>query len=201
MSKLRFLLLILLVLVLAGAKPSCYDKRINKKQKELLEELKTYSASYNRMIIWGDFDGASAAVVPEKRVDFLEQSQHVASMVRIEDFTIPLCQVSTVPFPREEKDEEKGERETEATPVPTPAPPPVETVGPESDQDKTPEPEVKPEKKKMPKIFYGMALVRYINMTVNPSVTVRNRLIRQYWIYLDGVWYCDADLEEMLEQH
>lgn len=206
----------LLLPILAGfLLTGCYEKRLIKKQKEILEELQKYSAAYNRMIVWGDYDGASMAVVPEKRISFLEQAQQVAARVRIENFSIPLCQVGTEPFPQD-KDLTglTGEVKSKAAGLKHPkqmpdepdraVPPPVETVpvpekptvaGDPADTEK----DKKAKKKKLPKVFYGVALVRYINMTVSPSATVRTRLVKQHWVYVDGTWMCDSDLGELLE--
>ena len=196
----RSILLIVLVAFVAAAQFGCYDRRLAKKQKDVMADLQTYAESYNRMIVWGDYDGASQAVILEKRVDFLEQAQHVAEKVRIEDFAIPLCQVSPVPYPREKKEKGKAGPESEKPPVvETPAEKETPAAELPKPEDQTKLEEQKPVKKKMPKVFYGVALVRYINMTVAPSVSVRNRLVKQYWVYVEDTWYCDADLEELLE--
>ena len=195
---------ILLVFVfLAGSQGACYEKQLMKKQRYLLEELQEHASAFNRMIVWGDYDGASIGVIPEKRIDFLEQSQEVAARIKIENFSIPLCQVGSVPFPRDleispEVLNQPGSAPVQQAPgseagLPADAvvPPVVEPV-PEGQQAKA-------EKKKMPKVFYGVALVRFINMTVSPSVSVHTRLIKQYWIYTDNTWFCDADLQQLLE--
>jgi hypothetical protein len=194
-----FLIVVLLFSVSCAGQ---FEKRLAKKQQDLLEEMQEHVNAYNRMIVWGDYDGASMAVVPEKRIEFLEQSQNVAARVNIENYTVPLCQVGIVPFPRDESipgKEDDAEPKTPTTLTPpaeggVPAPKPQETPPPPEEGKKK-----KKEKKKMPKVFYGVALVRYINMTVAPSVTVRTKLIKQHWVYVDETWYCDADLQELME--
>lgn len=190
---------------LAGCNENYYNKRLAEKQSELLEELQTHANAYNRMIVWGDYDGASMAVVSEKRISFLETSQEMMARVRIENFSIPLCQVAVVPFPRDDsipgEDKKKDEEKKKYEPLPGGIEP--EPTGEIKDEAKTPDPPDTPEEKaknkKLPKVFYGVALVRYINMTVSPSVSVRTRLIKQHWVYVDGAWFCDADLDELLK--
>ena len=193
-------LLTIFIAVSLGCTETFYARRLADKQKDLLEEFQEHASAYNRMIVWGDYDGASAAVVSEKRIEFLETAQDASARIRIENFTIPLCKVGTVPFPRDDTIPTAGgagsighltaddaERDqTPVTPTPIPAPDANEKVISSK------------EKYKIPKVFYGVALVRYINITVAPSVSVKTRLIKQHWVYIDGAWYCDADLAELL---
>ena len=182
------------------------EQRVKKKTKELLEELQEHAHDYNRRIAWEDYDAASEAVLPEKRIQFLEQAQDIAARVKIENFSMPLCQVSLNPIPRDKDIDLKPSESSTLKPTKEPVQtvPPVDKTVDEPEDSRTKK-KVKKEKKKkkvydkMPKVFYGVALVRYINVTVLPSVSVRNRLIRQYWVYTGEVWYCDADLTELLE--
>lgn len=180
------------------------EQRVKKKTKDLLEELQEHSFAYNRMIVWQDLDGASAAVLPEKRIQFLEQAQEIASKVRIENFSIPLCQVSLEPIPRDKDIDLKPSEDSTLKPTKDEiktAPSDERTEEATEDTKKKKKAKKKKPKiyEKMPTVFYGVALVRYFNVTVLPSVSVHNRLIRQYWVYTGEVWYCDADLTELLE--
>jgi hypothetical protein len=198
----RLFLILLTLVALVLAVGGCNEKQLAKKQKELLEQLQKHAHAYNRMIVWVDFDGASAAVVPEKRIEFLEKSQEVAGRIRIEDFTMPLTQVSTRPFPRDESipgQKAKEEAAKKYAPLDPTARPEVTPVEPAPETPAQIEQPVKKVKFVMPKVFYGVVLVRYINMTVKPSVTVRTRLIKQHWVYFNESWHCDADLDELLK--
>jgi len=193
-------LFLIVILIPVGCGKTYYAKRLAEKQSDILEELQEHAAAFNRMIVWGDFDGASVAVVPEKRIEFLEIAQDVMARIRIENFSIPLCKVGIEPFSRDDK----IPKADSIIPTPPPLTPPPDSspreATPRSDVPEEKAKEVSPkERYKIPKVFYGLALVRYINMTVAPSVSVSTKLIKQHWVYVDGVWYCDADLSELLK--
>ena len=189
-------------MVLGGC-ASAMKNRIEKKHKELSTELCEVATDFTRRLVWKDFDGAGMLVVPEKQVPFFEKADQVASKLSIEDFKLALCQVSMAPFARDEDLPEPGD-----DPIDEPIKPPAAVVSqtpegvetnPSAAKAPVPDKTIEKQKLKMPKVFYGVALVRLINVTVAPSTTVQNKLMKQYWIWTNDHWMCDMDVEELLE--
>jgi len=186
--KRRLLLIVALIVVACvSLAASCnVDRRMIKKAEDLQEELCKLADDFNRMIAWRYYDEAGLMVAPELRADFLMQAEHIYARVSMEGYKISLCQVSPNPFPRQRGEVMPGPRpprRDEATPTPEPTP---EETSP------TPKPE-------MPKKWYGLVLVRYINLSVAPSNAVRSPLIRQYWYWENDVWVVDPEIEQLLE--
>ncbi len=163
------------------------ENRIIKKAKDLQEELCKEASDFNRMVAWGYWDEAAQMVVPDRRGEFLMQAEKVATHLKMEGYKIAMCQVSSFPYPRV-----RGE----VTPTPTPVPTPTPTPTPRPPADQAPSPTPKPE---MPKVWYGLVLVRYINVSVVPSNAVRSPLLRQYWVWKDDYWMVDPDLTDLTQ--
>jgi len=186
--------IISLIVIVIGAwwalGASCnIEQRIFKKQSDLTEELCKSADEFNRMIAWGYYDDASVMVLPEKKADFLMHAEVVYRNIKMEGYKVALCQVSPVPLLKI-----KGQiTMPEPTPEPTPAPPPQME---ENEMIKKPEPKNK--NLKMPKQWYGMVLVRFINLTVAPTNKVNSPLIRQYWECRDDQWMVDPDLGDLM---
>ena len=214
--KRRFLLAIVVATVICIFAGCNVEKRIQKKSDELNEELCEIAHEFNRLIVWKGFDTAAMVVIPEKRMDFIEKAERVSSRLQIENFRVALCQTGLQPFPRE--------KSTPDIPGQTPVVPllpgqdlpenpaissksagthladgePIKAVPELDDKEADKENKDKKEKMKMPKVFYGMTLVRFQNMTIYPSNSVRSPVVKQYWVNIDGNWYCDIDLEDLL---
>lgn len=184
----RWIILIFFIVVsfFAMAASCDIERRVLKKATELQEELCKQANDYNRLIAWRYYDEASQMVLPERRADFLMEAEMVANRVKMEGFKVALCQVTTAPPPRL-----RGEITPTPMPVPTPMPEPV-PAGEETPPEPTPE-------LVMPDEWYGIALVRYVHLSVAPSNTVSSPLLRQYWVCRDDVWYVDPDLRQLLE--
>jgi hypothetical protein len=188
--------LVILALAVASLSSTCnVESRMQEKSQDLTEELMTAAIDFNRMITWRYFDEASAMVVPRSRADFLLAAEQIYNTVRMEGYKITLVQVSDQPFPRI-----RGE---------IAPPPPAKRPEVEAPQriDETPA-DAKPKekgpeqpKKKMPKVWYGLALVRFINLTVTPHNQVRSPMIRQYWFWReeDETWMVDPEIDQLLE--
>lgn len=202
MRNMRLIMIVAAIAVILSFLCGCDDRRLKKKHREIGAELMEAASRFNKFIVWKNFDKAMEMVVPEKQMEFLEKTEHFGSMVHIEDFSVALCQTALEPFPREDdkdKAEDGGEEIT---------PPEPEIEKPEKEKEKDTdraEGEGKDKEKKdfnwgrLPKVYYGLALVRYINMTIMPSASVQTRLIKQHWVYVEKTWYCDFDIEEILE--
>ena len=204
MRKFRFIIALAVASTMLCCLVSCnpkirFDKRWAKKSGELSESLNLAATDFNSTISWKNYDNAANGVLPETRVEFLEKAEQVGPILNIEDFKIATAVVSLTPFERDDEEGDKDEDREEATPEPTPEPKVTEGEAAAGDSA-TPEVE-DPDKYKMPKIFYGFVMVRYVNMNVLPSTSVHNKLIKQYWVYFEKeqVWYCDIDLEELVE--
>lgn len=199
-SKTLRLATLLLVILLTTA--ACTSERSIRKKGELLqEELIKASTDFNRMISWRYYDDASTMVVPESKADFLMQAEAVNQQVNMEGFRITLVQVSSLPFPRV-----RGEVKHEPKPKED-IPPSIAAsiAAQEAKTEKQPDtsPAAKAEKEKsleMPKIWYGLVLVRYENLIIAPHHTVRSPLMRQYWYYTEeiGAWLVDPEIEQLL---
>jgi len=172
------------------------ERRVRKKGEELQEELTKAATDFNRMIAWRYYDDASTMVIPESKADFLMQAEAVNARVNMESYKVTLVQVSSLPFPRV-----RGEVKHE--------PKPKEDIPPSIAAQKTKAenpPETPPAKTEnenrleMPKVWYGLVLVRYENLIIAPHHTVRSPLIRQYWYYTDEVdtWLVDPEIEQLL---
>jgi hypothetical protein len=172
------------------------DERIRKRGEDLTEELTDAAVDFNRMITWRYFDDAVGSVIPDSRANFLMWSEQVYQRVHMEGYKVTLVQVATEPFPRV-----RGEV----------APPPSskKAEGEQPFSFDEPPKDAKPEKgavksqknQKMPKTWYGLVLVRFVNLTVVPYNKVRSPLLRQYWYYRESekVWRVDPDIDQLLE--
>jgi hypothetical protein len=189
-----FCLIAAFAMVSAGCEATT-QKRIAKKHTELSEELCDVASDFGRRLIWKDYDGAGLLMVPEKKVSFLEKAEYVASKLSIEDYKVALCQVSSIPFERADQDTDYAS-DPDVPPVMTPSGE-VQIAKPEEEPELA-EGEEKP-KLKMPKVFYGVVLMRLINVSVMPSNRVQNKLIKLYWVWTNDVWMCDLDLEDLIE--
>lgn len=184
-----------LVVLLAVTLAACnVNRRMQRKSEDLSEDLMKAALDFNRMIAWRYFDEASSVVIPEQQANFMMTAEAIYARVHMEGFKVNLAQVSHEPFPRLH-----GE-----------VPPPTKPK-PEHKVDTPPSLAAQAEKKKkggaeepikkMPKVWYGMVLVRFINVNVAPSSTVRSPLLRQYWYWYEdpGAWLVDPDIEQLLE--
>ncbi len=218
MPALYRLALIILVIIAACALmgSSCHKKRETKKLQEYSDELHEIVTDFNKLIVWRGYTPASMAVVPSKRLDFLMDAEKYGGNLHIENYNVVLCQVTVDPPVRDlglpESTDALSVHEdivkTDNTPDKAEA-----TRDPKSDEagddvekdeagDVTEKDEVAEKTKdvKQPKIYYGTALVRYINRSVLPSMSVDTKLIKQYWINVDGAWFCDFSWPDMLKR-
>lgn len=172
------------------------DKRVRRKTETLSEDLMNTSLEFNRLIAWRYFDDASAMVLPAARADFLVSAESVYARVHMEGYKIALVQISPDPFPKIRgavKVPPKPERPAVEIP-PTP-----EEIKAREAKEKAAAEEQK--FKEMPKHWYGLVLVRYINLTVVPSNQVSSPLIRQYWYWDENseTWLVDPEIDQLID--
>jgi hypothetical protein len=187
---------IAVALFVAAAAGGCsLDNRLREKSQDLTEDLLNQATDFNRMITWRYFDDAVPMVVPQSRQYFMSAVEKINEKVHMEGYKIVIVQVSDRPIPRV-----RGE----AADITPPKKPQIEMPPPEEDENAPKKTELKPQtstRKTMPKIWYGLVLVRFINLTVTPHRVVRSPLIRQYWYWNDQseTWMVDPEIEQLLE--
>jgi len=168
------------------------EERMTRKAEDLTDGLMEAALDFNRMIAWRYFDEAALAVVPEHKADFFMAAQTVYSRVHMEGYKVTFAQVNPLPIPRI-----RGEVQPPPKDAPKPITPPSLAL---QDRKEKSESELD-EYKKVPKIWYGMVLVRYQNLNVAPSSRVSSPLIRQYWYWYEdpGVWLVDPEIDQLLD--
>ncbi|MBZ0270623.1 hypothetical protein K8I61_01190 [bacterium] len=208
------MLAVVCVVALSGAS-SCKKKREDKKIRELSTSLCEAAVDFNKLVVWQNYSAASFMVVPSKRIDFLVDAERFGGAVKIENFAVVVCQTDATPpvrgleLPGTEPPPEEGAPPA-ATPIEperplVPADEAVDSVKnmkpPETDKSLY-EAGINRPKQKDPsdkdKVYYGTVLVRYINRNILPSASVDTKLIKQYWVAVGDVWYCDFEWPEMI---
>ncbi|MCZ7586593.1 MAG: hypothetical protein M5R36_26455 [Deltaproteobacteria bacterium] len=207
---LALLLVASLPFLLTGS--SCKKRRDTKKIQELSTDLCEIAADFNKLIVWRHFQPASMMVVPSKRIDFLVDAERYGGGIQIEDYAVVVCQVAEDPPLREVDLPSTDVPEDGAAPTSDTAPPrrvmdkeeALESVTkdpiPEGDKSLKDIGYDQPKQRRKPasdRVFYGTVLVRYMNRTILPSNSVDTKLIKQYWVAVDDVWYCDFDWSEL----
>jgi len=191
MNRRLFSLLLLVTAACLWLGASCgIERRIADKMDDIQDDLWKSAGEFNRLVSWGYYDEASAMVVSERRADFLMEVELLRSHVTMEGYKISLGQVSSAPFPR---------LRGEVVHQPKPLDPP-EAMTPTPEPTPEPEDEEKPkEDLKMPKKFYAMVLVRFINMSIKPSNRVYSPLLRQYWVWENDEWMVDPEIRQLMD--
>ena len=207
------ILIIIAACALMGS--SCHKKRENKKLQDYSEELNEIVTDFNKLIVWRGYSTASMMVVPSKRLDFLMEAEQFGPNLTIEDYAVVMCQVSKDPpvrdlgLPESTDALSVNEDKPAALPYPDEAKPEHSDASTEKAEgeaekedaaDNEKEKETKKKKSKEPEMYYGTALVRFINRTILPSMYVDTKLIKQYWINVEGTWYCDFSWQDMLKR-
>jgi hypothetical protein len=189
-------LLAALLALTAGAAACAIDQRIREKSQDLSGDLMEKAVDFNRMIAWQYFDAAAAVVVPQSRGNFLMTAESFNQRVHIESFTVVLTEVSEHPFTRlrGQVPEIQHEKKPQIEPPPTED----EVAAAARKAQATPEPS---KAKTMPKNWYGLVLVRYVNLSILPHTQVRSPLLRQYWYWndTDETWMVDPEIEQLLD--
>jgi hypothetical protein len=181
-----------LVFVFCMASSCNMEERMTRKAGDLTDDLMESALDFNRMIAWRYFDDAALSVVPEHKADFLMATQTIYSRVHMEGYKVTFAQVSPVPIPRV-----RGEVQPPPKDAVKPATPPSLAL-----QDRKTKGDSELDNfEKVPKIWYGMVLVRYQNLNVAPSSRVSSPLIRQYWYWYEdpGVWLVDPEIDQLLD--
>ncbi len=207
----------LLAMSLVGAS-SCDRRKETKKIQDLSDELCETANDFNKLVIWHHYAPVSLMIVPNRRIDFLMETEKYGGSVQIENFAVVVCQVDENPPPPSDLDlpgtnlPEEG-----AAPTPTPAPgdaerdlmPKEEAVRavqdakiPSTDKSlaDTGIDRKKGGKPSKNKVYYGTVLVRYINRNLVPSASVDTILVKQRWINVGEVWYCDFEWRDVVKR-
>jgi hypothetical protein len=223
MPSLYRLAVVVLVIIAACALmgSSCHKKREKKKLQGYSDELHEIVTDFNKLIVWRGYEPASMMVLPSKRLDFLMDAEKYGVNLHIENYSVVLCKVTVDPpvrdlglpestdalsvhddKPKTDKAPDKVEAADEAKPDEAKPDEAGDEVGKDEAGDVTGKDEVaeKTKEVKKPQIYYGTALVRYINRSVEPSISVDTKLIKQYWINIEGAWYCDFSWPDMLKR-
>lgn len=206
----------LLIVALGGAS-TCQRKRDTKLIQELSDELCQAAQDFNKLVVWRHYNPVSLMVLPNRRIDFLMEAEKYGGAVQIEHYNVVICQVDETPPVREPElpsTDLPGEKDLEETPEPD-AESDRSAVSAEEavravEEAKVPSTETslketgierkkggKPSEKK---VYYGTVLVRYINRTITPSNSVDTILVKQYWINVGDVWYCDFDWKPLIKR-
>ena len=213
----RRVALIVVAVLLASALmgTTCQQKKDIKLKQDLSESLCEAANTFNSLVIWRNFEAASLMVMPSRRIDFLVDAEKYAGAVQIENFSVVVCQTDDAPPARDLKLPDTGAPKKPGPPSDKKSEEDRKSITKEEAVDaiqQNPVPEtdksfsdigVKRPKQKAPKkerVYYGTALVRYINRTILPSATVDTRLIKQYWINVGDVWYCDFEWPELVKR-
>ncbi len=207
---------------------SCHEKRERKMLQDMSDELHEVVTDFNKVVVWRDYEAAAMMIVPSKRLDFLMDAEKYGPHLLIETYSVVMCQVNKEPPVRDlglpestddlalHEDKPNLELWPRKSRLPTPEEnldakdmdgsgdtkiTEVEKAGDEkTDNEKVEDvKEEKPDKKKA-KIYYGTALIRYINRQVLPSMAVDTKLIKQYWINVEGAWYCDFSWQDIVKK-
>jgi hypothetical protein len=212
----RFLLIplaILTALSLTGS--TCNKNKEAEHFQEMSNDLCEAARDFNKLLVWRNYELSSLMIVPSRRIDFLIEAEKYAGTLQIEDYSVVVCQVDDAPPARDLK-----LPDTDITKTPAPAAAKKEEEGRKYiekeeaveavKKDPAPQPEklatkagIERPKQKKPKkedVFYGTVLVRYINRSILPSASVDTKLIKQYWISVGEVWYCDFEWPEMIKR-
>ncbi|MDP8225631.1 MAG: hypothetical protein P9L99_19890 [Candidatus Lernaella stagnicola] len=171
---------------------SCHaENRILRKQENLQEELMKAALDFNRMVAWRYYDEAVQMVIPERQPEFMMAAEQVYARVHMESYKVTYAAVSAKSFPYmpgEVAAPEPGGDRPET---------PVSLQVPDKEKQKAAD-AVK--RKHVPKVWYGLVLVRFVNLNVAPSSSVRSPLIRQYWYWYEDAdtWMVDPDIGQLL---
>ncbi len=192
MTATRRVLVVVFLVSLCFTFSCATDQRIKRKGEDLQEELMKEAVDFNRMIAWRYFDEASQKVIPERQADFLVAAETIYARVHMEGYKVTYTMVSPNPFPRQRGEVVMPPPEKEKPDTPSSLSKQVDKDKKKSDAEK---------RKKIPKAWYGLVLVRYLNLNVAPSANVRSPLIRQHWYYYPepGVWLVDPEIEQLID--